>query len=436
MNRFWFGLVFLVAAFVGCDDGFEDYSYSPDDLLAFSADTVVFDTIVSAVRTPFGAFMVRNWHDKALLISSISLANGANFRINVDGRAVAVGGALSNVEILANDSLYVLVVAQPMLNNLDEPREILDHIVFVTNGVTQSVVLQAVAQDAEICTAGMNIATDATLGSAKPYVIYDSLVVQAGATLTIPAGARLYMHDKAEIVVCGTLQLLGTEANPVTIRGDRFDRMVGIPYDRIPGQWGGIWFDSQSYNNVIEHARIRNGSQGLTFANADTILPKLSMRNTILTNFKGMLVSATNCRMEFDRCELSNARDGLLHLNGGKYTVNHCTIANYYFNGRAEYGWGNTKDETVFLRDNTQATFENTIIWGANYTSTSKISFAENAENLHYLFRNCLTEKDPKFRIIMSEDPAKAEFIYDFRLQAGSPALLGGGEYIGCYPAD
>ncbi|GHT02621.1 hypothetical protein AGMMS49525_06380 [Bacteroidia bacterium] len=451
MNRFHSSLVIVLAAFfAACNDDFENYSMSPDDVLTFSTDTVAFDTIVSTIRTPFAAFNIRNTSSKKLLISSVSLEKGGNFKINVDGRA---GDSFSDIEILAKDSLYVLVAVQPSENQSDIPTEILDRIVFVTNGVRQTVVLQAVAQDVEI-RKEIRVTTDSTLNNAKPYLIYDSLVVQAGATLTVSAGSRLYMHPDAEIIVHGTLQLLGTEENPVTIRGDRFDQMVGIPYDRIPGQWGGIYFDSESYNNVIEYAQIRNGSYGLIFAESDPLQPKLTMQNSVLTNFKGMLLRATNCLMSIENCELSNARDGLLTLAGGCYTLSHCTLANYYFSGKAEYGWGNTKDATVFLHDNTQAAFENCIIWGANYNSTSRISFAEEAQNLHYTFRNCLFSneatnddptdpdatiinciigEDPKFRIILSPDKNKAEFIYDFRLQEDSPALLPDGDYIGCY---
>ncbi|MDR0833766.1 MAG: hypothetical protein LBN93_06225 [Candidatus Symbiothrix sp.] len=423
MGRLRFVLfIALAAIFAACSDGFEDYSYSPGDVLTFSTDTVAFDTVVSTVRTPFAAFTIYNPSKKDLLISSITLENGDNFKINVDGRA---GNSFSDIEILSKDSLYILVEAQPSENQSDIPAEIIDHIVFVTNGVKQSVVLQAVAQDAEIRDA-IFVTVDSTLNRIKPYLIYDSLVVQAGATLTIPAGARLYMHANANIIVHGTLIVSGTAENPVIIRGDRFDQMVGIPYDRIPGQWGGIQFDADSYDNVIEHARIRNGSTGLFFAPSDPAFLKLSMHNTVVTNFKGMLTSANDCRIFFEQCELSNAKDGLVSLNGGYYSFIHCTLANYYFNGKAEYGWGNTKDATVFLSEDTQAEFNYSIIWGANGNSTSQM---DNATIIH-----CMTEEDPKFRIIQSEDKNKAEFIYDFRLQDDSPALLPDGGYMGCYP--
>ncbi|GHT46782.1 hypothetical protein AGMMS49965_24560 [Bacteroidia bacterium] len=430
LRKFHILLLFTAwtAFFAACDDGFDDYSTSPADVLTFSTDTVAFDTIISTIRTPFATFAIRNLSAKTLLISSIALEKGGNFKINVDGRA---GKTFEKIEILAKDSIFVLVEAQASENQSDTPTEIIDRIVFVTNGVTQSVVLQAVAQDAEVHKT-LTVTTDSTLSSAKPYLIYDSLVVQAGATLRIPAGTCLYMHANAEIRVQGTLHLLGTEDNPVVIRGDRFDRTVGIPYDRIPGQWGGIYFASGSYDNVMEHARIRNGTYGLIFSEPEptTTRSKMRMNNTVLTNFKGMLLSATNCRIAFDHCELSNAKDGLLQLNGGEYTLDHCTLANYYFSGRQEYGWGTTDNATVFLHDNTQATFDHTIIWGTHYLSTSKINVAPEAE---CDLRECLTDEDPKFRIIMSEDYIKADFIYDFRLQTDSPAWLPDGGYIGCY---
>jgi hypothetical protein len=289
------------------------------------------------------------------------------------------------------------------------------------------------------------------LSNAKPFVIYDSLVVKEGITLELKAGTTFYMHSNAEIIVRGTLKAKGTPENPIVIRGDRFDYMVDIPYDLIPGQWGGIRFESNSYNNELEHVRIRNGKQGMDFKLSEPLQSKMKMKNVVMTNFKGILINALNSNIEAENCEFSNARGAILHLTGGQYSFTHCTIANYYFSS-SEYGWGNSNNETVYLLSSyfneetnetenyplQKADFRNCIIWGR--TKDSEIFIEENEKAyVSHRFQNCvipnsnatnddendpnatvincLINTDPKFRLVDSND-----FVYDFRLDSISPA--------------
>jgi hypothetical protein len=442
--------VFVLAAvvFFACADGFEDYSNNPRDLLRFSTDTVAFDTIISSVRTPYRLFKVYNPHEKALRIASVALENDQSpFRINVDGQA---GNAFSNIEIRGGDSIYVLVDAKPAESNADTPTRILDRVVFTTHGIHQTVVIEASAQDATLWQ-GKTIRADTTLAGAKPFVIYDSLCVEAGACLEIHEGVRLFMHGNASIVVKGTLKIKGSQEKPVEIRGDRFDYFVNIPYDRVPGQWGGIRFEPESYNNEIEYASIRNGKYGLDFPLADHSQLKLKLKNTVMRNFKGTLINAENCRIEAENCEFTNAKNGILRLAGGVYRFTHCTIANYYISS-VELGWGNSNRETVCLLGSRwneetadteyypllQADFYNSIIWGTG--QNSDVAFdADSQAEVRFLFQNCLIpnskatnddpndpeaqtldclmNQDPKFRLTNSPD-----FMYDFRLDSLSPA--------------
>jgi len=449
-------LILLASFFYACNDGFDDYSSSPNDLLTFSQDTIAFDTIITTINTPFQTFKVYNSNSKALLISSIYLENGneSGFKINVDGRS---GDSFEDVEIQKKDSLFVFVDAKPAKNNSTEPEYFTDYIVFVTNGVKQKVLLEASSQDAEIWK-GLTIYSDSTLNNVKPFVIYDSLVVKEGATLHLQEGTTFYMHGGAEIIVKGTLKAKGTPENPIVIRGDRFDYTVDLPYDLIPGQWNGFQFESNSFDNELEYMYIRNGKNGMNFQLSDPTKSKMKMKNVVMTNFKGILINSVNCNIEAENCEFSNSKDALLNLIGGKYSFTHCTLANYYFSSM-EYGWGNSDNETVVLSNayfNTeneafeyypilQADFYNSIIWGMKELSTSQIKIDESDESsLSYYFKNCLfphkgaenddendsnakvvncvINKDPKFKIIMSEVPEKNDFIYDFRLDSISPA--------------
>jgi hypothetical protein len=305
----------------------------------------------------------------------------------------------------------------------------------------------------------LTISTDSVLSNLKPFLIYDSLVIDEGITVDIQEGTTFYMHNNSEIIVKGTLRIKGTFEKPVIIRGDRMDAMVGLPYDLIPGQWGGIRFTATSFNNVVEYARIRNGNFGMKLELSDPSVSKLKMANVILTNFKGILIYSVNCQLSAENCEFSNSKDALLNLTGGSYSFTHCTLANYYASN-LEAGWGNSENETVRLNTTyypgtedgepeyypiLQADFYNTIIWGKHQNS-SKITIEENKNaSINYYFENCVIPNDDatndnpndsakvvncvinKYPQFMDIDPGKGdkedyEFVYDFRIALISPA--------------
>jgi hypothetical protein len=103
-----------------------------------------------------------------------------------------------------------------------------------------------------------------TLEAGK-YLVSDDLVVNAGATLTVQAGATLYFlpltadTDGAELRVQGRLALLGTADQPVVLTSNTTAS--------VPGDWPGVTV-SRSEGNVIRHARIQNASTGLTLNDA------------------------------------------------------------------------------------------------------------------------------------------------------------------------
>jgi hypothetical protein len=393
------GLFLIVSSFLTCNDNFENYSRNPQDCLAFSTDTLSFDTVLTTVHSPVKAFVVYNPNKKPLLISSIGLAEGenSNFRINVDGFA---GSTFKDIEIRANDSIYVLISAKPLETGQSVPALFNDYVVFMTNSVQQKVVLQAYGQDVYKCQ-GLILDKDTILSNLKPFLIYDSLVINEGITVEIPEGTTFYMGNNAQVIVKGTLKIKGTVEEPVTFRGSRTDYMLEYPYDIIPGQWGGICFDSISYDNELENVHIRNGKFGMDFKVSDPSKEKIKMKNVVLTNASGTLISAINCNIVAENCEFSNSRYYLLDLIGGKYQFTHCTIANYYPNLK-NAGWGNTNHETLSLSDTVSTEYypvlgfdvSNSIIAGGMETS-SKISVSmkqEPSEPLNFL--NCVFTND------------------------------------------
>ena len=168
-----FSLCLLVATLLtGCID--DDFTTSPSHVLAFSTDTVAFDTVFTTIGTSTRSFRIYNPNKKSLNISSIKLADAehSGFHINVDGMS---GDYFTDVEIRGKDSLYVFVEANIDPTNQDNPIFIVDSIVFLTNGVQQDVKLTAYGQDV-IIKRGETLSTDTRLTADRPYLIYDSLV--------------------------------------------------------------------------------------------------------------------------------------------------------------------------------------------------------------------------------------------------------------------
>ena len=235
--------VFLVA----CNED-ADFSSSPSMGLEFSCDTVSFDTLFTGLVSPTAKFVVRNRNDKALHISSVQLESGGEtgFSVLVDGQ---YGSYMRDLEIRAKDSLYVLASVNVERNGADVPLLVKDSLLFtLESGVQQGILLLAYGRDVTFLH-GWNVVADTAL-AAGHYVVYDSLKVEPGATLTLAPGTTLYFHDKAYMRVSGTLKAVGAQGSPIVFRGDRTDNMFSyLPYDRIPGQWDGIVIDSLSNGN-------------------------------------------------------------------------------------------------------------------------------------------------------------------------------------------
>ena len=169
------------------------------------------------------------------------------------------------MEIRAKDSIFIFVEATLPENNINKSVDILSHIEFLTNGVITKMPVKATGRDAVRLKGDVRYADDTRLSAEKPYHVYDSLVVEQGATLTIPEGTELYFLDDARIVVHGTLQVDGTAKHPVSMTGNRTGFVAAsIPYEIMSGQWRGIEFTNTSKDNRITHATIRNSAAGLT----------------------------------------------------------------------------------------------------------------------------------------------------------------------------
>src|SRR5688500_9601369 len=88
----------------------EKFTTDPGDKIAFSTDTLSFDTVLTSISTVTRFFKVYNPHNLSIEIDEVKISgNGAGFfRLNVDGMS---GDIIRDISILPNDSIYVFVEA-------------------------------------------------------------------------------------------------------------------------------------------------------------------------------------------------------------------------------------------------------------------------------------------------------------------------------------
>lgn len=404
----------LLNLLAGCDGLDENYSTNPNHRLSFSTDTLSFDTVFTTVGSATKQLMVYNHNNEPLNIERIIQASPSTsgFRINVDGRK---GDNFDNIRIAANDSMYVFVEVTVNPNGKDQPLLIQDSIQFSYNSVKQTVLLEACGQDVKLIKGGQTFSEDTRLTAERPYLIYDSLTIGNGVTAEIEEGTIFYMHDKAKIIVEGTIVANGSLEKPIIFRGDRLDFILNdlLPYDRTPGQWEGIVFKNESFGNVFNHVIVRNGNNGIFCEPSEPENSKLKINNSQITNMDGNLFTAINCNVEAANSEFTNATGDVMMLVGGKYDFTHCTIANYMsLKSRHSLSQDGESSQTLRLWDNVtvgntagvymllQANFNNCIIDGSHRAANNledgelQISFGDKytlrSTGPSYLFNHCV----------------------------------------------
>lgn len=316
--------------------------------VAFSADSVLFDTVFTTIGSSTRNIRVINKNKQKINISNISLLKGSSsqFIINVDG---AKGTSFNDIEIAANDSIYIFIQVNVNPTNAYSPLIISDAINFTVNGNFQQVILEAWGQDAyyhhpksaikfkdggylaySLISSNPNV--DTVWNNDKPHVIYGWLVVDSAQKLTINAGTRLYFNNQAGLWVYryGTLKVHGALGNEVLFTGARREK----EYADEPGQWDRIWINEGSLNNEINYAIIKNGYIGVQaeLLGSNFNEPKrLRITNTIIQNMSKWGLYGFAFNIYAGNNVISNCQEHSVNLAlGGNYTFIHCTIANFW----------------------------------------------------------------------------------------------------------
>jgi hypothetical protein len=394
-SKYLIYLLVVIAGVFSCER-YETYR-EPNALLAFSTDTVFFDTIFTTLGSTTHKLKVYNNYDQALEIASIELAGGASsvFRLNIDGWS---SHSVTNIEIPPKDSLYIFVEVTLDPNNIDSILAIHDSIMFNTNGNLQDVNLVAWGQDVHLFRADTLKTT--TWVNDKPYLIVDFLMIDSLETLTIEEGVRIHMHRNAVIYVKGTLKANGSLDNPITVEGDRLEYL----YRDIPGQWGLIYFWPGAKENELDYMNIRNGTIGLW---ADTVMtpgtPNLSTRNCKIENMSAIGIMGQGTTIHASNTSVSNCGQVAIFLNiGGSYEFYHCSVGNYWSGGYSNRTTPSLAMSNYYediygilqIRPIEKAYFGNCIIYG---NKEFEILVDEHPDSkIPYQFDHCLIKADPE----------------------------------------
>lgn len=305
----------------------ENISGDPSLKLAFSKDTVIFDTIFTSVGSITRRFKVYNRNRQALNISGIQVAGGNSspYIITLNGDE---GKEFQNVEIFGEDSLLILVKARIDPTIQDMPFIVEDSIMFQTNGNNQQIKLLAWGQNAHFLNDSI-LACNSIWQNDKPYVIINSILVDSLCTLTIEKGVRVFLHNNSNFYVGGKLIVNGAPDDKVVFTNDRLDE----PYKSAPGQWNGIFFLEGSKDNVIDHAVIKNAQYGIWLGTPDNdTTPDLILSNSTIQNIASTGLICFTSDLDAYNLVINNCGQfTLANFAGGHYRYTHLTVANYAF---------------------------------------------------------------------------------------------------------
>lgn len=459
----WF---LLLIAFAGSSCRKQDeISTDPGLQLTFSNDSVVFDTVFSSIGSATQRLMIYNRNNERLSIGAASLAAGSQsaFRFNIDGQP---GTSLYDLEIPANDSLFVFLRVTIDPQNQNNPFIVEDDLVFTTNGNEQTVKLVAWGQDAVYIRADQYVpgfppfkivadSLETTVWTAeKPYVVYGYALINSYGTLRIEAGARVYFHDQSGLWSYSEGQLIvaGTYENPVRFQGDRLESQENLDYRNIPGQWDRIWLMEarQGADHQIDHAIIRNGFIGLQ---AESFLKPtaaaLRINNTVIENCTGVGIFSRLYAIEGKNLVVANCGAyGIALTGGGDYRFVHTTLAN-------NWNFAVRNNPSLFFNNFIPDSLDNPVVFPFNFEMGNSIVYGSNSEEFDYefaestdttyLFVNTLLKTERNLdnwtgfqNCLSNEDPLFKEYeAFNFRPDTLSPVIgKGAANYAAEVPLD
>jgi len=454
-------LLAIALAFIACRE--EQISDDPQLQLTFSKDTVAFDTIFTGLGSSTLQFMVYNPNPNALKISRIWQDKAEEFQVNIDGETDI--NLMKDWELYGGDSLFVFVKVRIDPTKQNAPVLVEDNIHFTVNGKTQTVHLEAYGQDIHLIRSRNHtfVADEYTFTAEKPYLIYDTVAIQN--QLTFNPGARLYFHDKAVLIAYGSVSSEGTLDHPITLQGDRIDRLFdSVPYSYVAGMWGGFYLfdteDAPAKSYQFDHTEILSANVGLYCLSEKTSdMPHLQLLNSRIHNHAVYGLVLQNMDAEVINCELSNAAAYCVYLAGGTHRFIHSTIASYFNSTNVRIQSTLRADVAAVYINNiskrtahTHTSFQNCIVSGVRrnnlllatplpdyYTDTIRGNYLKaDSLKVHSAINNIYWQQEDTLPLFRQTYYKYQEYIYyDFRLDSLSPARgIGDSTVAAQYPYD
>ena len=422
-----------------------------DAVLSFETDTLRFDTVFTEMATITRFFKVHNNSNATVMLNEIKLKNlsGLNtFRMNVDGTP---GTTASNVEIPANDYIYIFVEATVNPTVQSNPFVIVDEISYSYNNTEQTSYLSAWGQNAHYHKGEVYRNEVVTWQNDLPHIVlngngFPGVGVDSFATLNIMPGCKIYVGQGAGLFVDGKLNvgLLGNQ-DSVVFRSSSIETLQnGTDLENNPGLWQGIAMFSGSvlkmYNTCINQAiwglQARHYSETIyqmldDAGRPDILLDKVQIKNSALNALIAINANIVVTNSMFYHSGAQTVAIGL----GGNIQFDNCTI---YNSGIA----GSDEKEALILSNIAQtatgtgvhpldmAAFTNCIFYG---NANEKLSFnKDNQAAFNYAFKNCLIKTEdatnPFFEnCIINQNPNFENTSDDnFHLKSNSPCIAAG----------
>ncbi len=384
--------------------------------LAFSADSIKFDTLFTTVKSPTQRFRIYNRSNNRIKIDRISIRNGeqSEFRMLADG---ITGQSITNYELAAGDSMLLLfTLKSQQRNNTAE-----DRLIIESGSFREEIVLIAYVLDAWFLQ-NQIVYQDSIITAEKPLVIDGYLLVPEGVTLTIVPGAQLYFTSlrmppyyetfASQLVVGGKLLVQGNVNQKVIFSSYRFD--TDNYYSEGSGQWQGLRFLTTSQGSILTHAIIKNAAIGIQIDSSalSTTEPKVTLNKCEIRNMSnhGIFI------LGFDKNISTTTAPSILATNTLIYNIGQYAIGIFgggyqrfvncsFITGNPEYGTGkqtlalqnylvyndaNGAEVTEFYPLFSQ--FINCIAWGFEKEEIG-IDF-KGALTKEVWFRNCLLKTE------------------------------------------
>jgi len=396
----------------------KDFDFAPSTgNLEFSKDTLFLDTIFTNFSSSTYSLKVYNKSNNDISIPTLRLGLGesSSYRLNIDG---IPGKVFEDVELLANDSLYIFIETTFNTNEQPVPENqflYTDAIEFDTGSNEQKVELITLIQDAtlifpnrdankviETLTLNINgepvetefqgrelLPEELTFTNKKPYIIYGFATVPTGEN------SGIIVSNNASIQVNGEFsEDQDALDNEVIFESDRLESS----FSDTPGQWDTIWLLDGSINNTFNYTTIKNATIGiLCDGNPDDVNDKLTITNSKIYNSSNFGILGRNTSIAAENLVINNTgQSAFAGTSGGKYNFTHSTLTNYWTNSIRQLPtillrtFPLDTDEDNTTEDLVEANFNNCIIYGNNNSEIEIENIEDDVALFNFKFTNCL----------------------------------------------